>query len=145
MCVITPWHSSNPMPIRHLLVMESMVIHRQGTLAMTGRAHCQRQVAFFSFLHPHDQIRSPLYTTNLFVLQGTANELSDGESYQHIMVAKPLGLTSWDLLSYIQNDVQPSNSNADCILELGPSRKGGFFKFVHISWSCSCCSCSCSC
>ncbi len=31
-----------------LMVMESMVIHRQRTLAMTGRAHCQRQVAFFT-------------------------------------------------------------------------------------------------
>ena len=48
MCVITPWHSSNTMLIPHLLVMESMVIHRQGTVAMTGRAHCQRQVAFFN-------------------------------------------------------------------------------------------------
>ncbi len=40
------------MPIPHLLVMESMVIHRHGTLAMTGRAHCQRQVAFFFIFPP---------------------------------------------------------------------------------------------
>ena len=32
---------------KEVLVIESMVIHRQGTLAMTGRAHCLRQVAFF--------------------------------------------------------------------------------------------------
>ena len=37
----------NPMPIRHLLIMKSMVVYRLGTLAMTGRAHCQRQVALF--------------------------------------------------------------------------------------------------
>ena len=44
---ITHCHSTNPVPICHLLVMESIAIHRQGTLAMTGRAHSQRQVAFF--------------------------------------------------------------------------------------------------
>ena len=26
-----------------------IAIHRQGTIAMTGRAHCQRQVAFFKY------------------------------------------------------------------------------------------------
>ena len=48
--------SSNPMPLCHLLVMETVVIHRQGTIAMTGRAHCQRQVAFL--LHTSTAHRS---------------------------------------------------------------------------------------
>ena len=34
------------MPIYQSLVMDSILIHRRGTLPMTGRAHCQRQVAF---------------------------------------------------------------------------------------------------
>ena len=39
------------MPIHHLLVIESIAyIQRQGTFALTGRAHCQRQVAFFIML-----------------------------------------------------------------------------------------------
>ena len=53
----------------------------------------------------------------LFGTEGTANELSDGESYEHITVARPLGPTDWSLLQYVQNEVQPSNTaNADCIL-----------------------------
>ena len=46
----------------------------------------------------------------------TANELADGESYENITLARPLGVVNWDLLNYIENDVQPSTVSGDCIL-----------------------------
>ena len=49
--------------------------------------------------------------------ENTANDLSDGTSYEHISVARPLGMVDWELLQYLQDDVQPSNTSADCILE----------------------------
>ena len=47
---------------------------------------------------------------------GTANDLANGESYQHISVARPLSIVNWDLLKYLENDVQGSDATADCIL-----------------------------
>ncbi len=46
----------------------------------------------------------------------TANDLADGESYQNITVARPLGTVNWELLQFVENDVQPSNLSGDCIL-----------------------------
>ena len=53
----------------------------------------------------------------LFGTPDTANDLAgDGDSYENISVAKPLGIVNWELLQYIDNDVQPSDISADCIL-----------------------------
>ncbi len=41
----------NPLPVCPLLVIESMVNAYAGGFAMTGWAHCQRQVAFFKCLN----------------------------------------------------------------------------------------------
>ena len=46
----------------------------------------------------------------------TANDLADDESYQHISIARPLSVVNWDLLKYVENDIQPSDDTADCIL-----------------------------
>jgi ATP-dependent DNA helicase 2 subunit 2 len=53
----------------------------------------------------------------LFGTENTANDLADGESYARITLAKPLAAPGWNLLEYVQNDIQASNhSNGDCIL-----------------------------
>ena len=52
----------------------------------------------------------------LFGTPDTANELADGESYENVTVARPLGPANWQLLQYIQNDIQPSTVSGDCIL-----------------------------
>ena len=51
----------------------------------------------------------------LFGTSDTANDLADDESYNNITVARPIGAVDWDLLQYVQNDVQPSNVSGDCI------------------------------
>ena len=53
------------------------------------------------------------------ILVGTAdteNPLADGECYENISIANPLGIVDFDFLQYVQNDVQPSNTSGDCIL-----------------------------
>ena len=48
---------------------------------------------------------------------GTANDLaSDSEAYENITLARPMGPVDWGLLSYVQNEIQPSNVSGDCIL-----------------------------
>ncbi|XP_023933350.1 X-ray repair cross-complementing protein 5 [Lingula anatina] len=51
----------------------------------------------------------------LFGTPNTANELADGEEYQNITLVRPLGLPDFDLLKYVQNEIQPSNISADFI------------------------------
>ena len=53
----------------------------------------------------------------LFGTEDTANDLADGESYEHVTLARPLGLVNWELLQYMENDIHPSNVSGDCILE----------------------------
>ena len=43
----------------------------------------------------------------------TANELADDDAYQNITVARPLGLVDWDLLQFVQNEVDPSDISGD--------------------------------
>jgi ATP-dependent DNA helicase 2 subunit 2 len=53
--------------------------------------------------------------------EGTANELHSSEdptAYCNITVARPLGPVDWDLLKYIENDLKPGNTPADCILKI---------------------------
>lgn len=49
----------------------------------------------------------------LFGTEGTANDLADHDNYQHVTLAQPLGLVSWELLHYVENDIQPSNTSGD--------------------------------
>jgi len=46
----------------------------------------------------------------------TDNPLADGDTYQNISIANPLGIVDFDFLQLVQNDVKPSASSADCIL-----------------------------
>ena len=52
----------------------------------------------------------------LFGTDDTANDLAEEDDYAHITVARPVGMVDWDLLNYVNNDIQPGNSSADCIL-----------------------------
>ncbi|XP_069105553.1 X-ray repair cross-complementing protein 5-like [Argopecten irradians] len=52
----------------------------------------------------------------LFGTADTDNPLADGDSYENITILRPLGVADFDLLNIIQNDIQPSNISADCIL-----------------------------
>ena len=47
---------------------------------------------------------------------GTDNPLADGNSYENITIAHPMSVADFELLQYVQNDVQPSNVSGDCIL-----------------------------
>ena len=47
----------------------------------------------------------------------TANELAEDDTYQNITVARPLGPVDWNLMQYIENDIQPSTVSGDCILD----------------------------
>ncbi|XP_064652857.1 X-ray repair cross-complementing protein 5-like isoform X2 [Lineus longissimus] len=51
----------------------------------------------------------------LFGTDNTANDLADGDNYARIIVAKPLAAPSWDLLEYVQNDIQASHHTGDFI------------------------------
>ncbi|XP_006822840.1 X-ray repair cross-complementing protein 5-like, partial [Saccoglossus kowalevskii] len=51
----------------------------------------------------------------LFGTSETANDLAEGEEYQNITVAKPLGLATISLLEYVVKDIQPSNISADFV------------------------------
>ena len=62
--VITVCHSTSLLPCCHLLSIYQMVINRHGAIAMTGRVHCGRQVAFFHFCKMLS--RSVLDFENLF-------------------------------------------------------------------------------
>lgn len=52
----------------------------------------------------------------LFGTPDTANDLAEEENYANITIARPIGMVDWDLLTYVQNDIQPSDNSADCIL-----------------------------
>ena len=45
----------------------------------------------------------------------TANDLAADGDYQNITVARPCGAVDWNILTYIQNDIQPTDLQADCI------------------------------
>ena len=47
---------------------------------------------------------------------GTDNPLADGESYENVSIAFPMSVADFELLKYVQNDIQPSNMSGDCIL-----------------------------
>ncbi|KAL5013237.1 hypothetical protein ScPMuIL_007507 [Solemya velum] len=51
----------------------------------------------------------------LFGTADTDNPLADGESYENISVVRPMGVADFDLLQYVQNDIQPSNMSADFV------------------------------
>ena len=55
-------------------------------------------------------------TLVLFGTADTANDLADGEHYQHVTVTRPLGMVDWQLLKYVENDVTASTESGDCIL-----------------------------
>ncbi len=55
-------------------------------------------------------------TLVLFGTPDTANDLADVEHYQHVTVARPLGMVDWDLLKYVENDITASTVSGDCIL-----------------------------
>ena len=46
----------------------------------------------------------------------TDNPLADGTSYENITIAHPMSVADFDMLQFVQNDVQPSNISGDCIL-----------------------------
>ena len=53
----------------------------------------------------------------LFGTPDTANDLSSsGDAYANISIARPLSPVDWDLLQYVDKDLQPGNMSADCIL-----------------------------
>lgn len=53
----------------------------------------------------------------LFGTNETANVLWDGESdhYRHVSVARPLSVTDWKLLDYVQNKLAASNLDGDAL------------------------------
>lgn len=51
----------------------------------------------------------------LFGTADTDNPLADGDSYENISVVRPMGVADFDLLEYVQNEIQPSDISADCI------------------------------
>ena len=55
----------------------------------------------------------------LFGTSETDNPLVDGDSYEHVTIARHLGLTDFDLLHMVQNDIRPGDTPADCILSQG--------------------------
>lgn len=44
---------------------------------------------------------------------GTDNPLADGESYENVSIAFPMSVADFELLKYVQNDIQPSNMSGD--------------------------------
>jgi len=71
----------------------------------------------------------------LFGCADTENPLSDGDTYQNIVLKRPLGVPDFDLLETVQNDLQPSDSPGDFLdalvvamdhLETGLQGKKGF-------------------
>ena len=54
----------------------------------------------------------------LFGTSETDNPLVDGDSYEHVTIARHLGVADFELLQMVQNDIQPGNTPADCILLL---------------------------
>lgn len=64
--------------------------------------------------------------------QNTANALADDESYQNITVARPLGPVDWELLQHVQNEIQPSDTSADCILNSFQFQKMLLNEYIEI-------------
>ncbi|KAK7091978.1 hypothetical protein V1264_009592 [Littorina saxatilis] len=71
----------------------------------------------------------------LFGTTDTDNPLVDGDSYEHVSIARHLGVADFDLLQMVQNDIQPGDTPADFIdamivamdhLESGLQGKRGF-------------------
>ena len=52
----------------------------------------------------------------LFGCSETDNPLVDGESYEHVKIARHLGVADFDLLTMVQNDINPGALEGDCIL-----------------------------
>jgi ATP-dependent DNA helicase 2 subunit 2 len=55
----------------------------------------------------------------LFGTADTANELAsadDPTAYCNVTVARPLGPVDWELLKYVENELKPGDTPADCIL-----------------------------
>jgi hypothetical protein len=48
----------------------------------------------------------------------TDNPLANGECYEHISIANPMGIVDFDFLQLVQNDVKASSTAGDCILIL---------------------------
>ena len=48
--------------------------------------------------------------------EDTANDLADGSEYQHISMDRDLRPVDWDLCNHIQNTIQATNNQGDCIL-----------------------------
>ncbi|XP_070189332.1 uncharacterized protein [Littorina saxatilis] len=51
----------------------------------------------------------------LFGTTSTDNPLVDGESYEHVSIARPLGVADLDLLQMVQRDIHPGDTPADFI------------------------------
>ncbi|XP_071110687.1 X-ray repair cross-complementing protein 5-like [Haliotis cracherodii] len=49
----------------------------------------------------------------LFGTDGTDNPLADGDSYQNITIARPIGVADFDLLQQVKDEIQPSDTAAD--------------------------------
>ncbi|XP_076457066.1 X-ray repair cross-complementing protein 5-like [Babylonia areolata] len=71
----------------------------------------------------------------LFGTQDTENPLVDGDSYEHVSIARHLAVADFELLQMVQNDIQPGDSPADFIdamvvamdhMESGLQGKRGF-------------------
>jgi len=48
--------------------------------------------------------------------EDTDNPLADGDAYQHVAIANPLGVVDFDFLQLVQTDIKPSSTPGDCIL-----------------------------
>ncbi|KAH3710584.1 hypothetical protein DPMN_070071 [Dreissena polymorpha] len=46
----------------------------------------------------------------------TDNPLAEGDNYQNISIANPLGIVDFDFLKLVQTDVKASTVSGDCIL-----------------------------
>ena len=68
----------------------------------------------------------------LFGTSDTDNPLVDGDSYEHVTIARHLGVADFELLQMVQNDIQPGDTPADCILLLTSDHSSIQFKVVSV-------------